>query len=174
MSSGYAPIDIPAGYGEINLYNSQFSPSTVHVKNVAIQRYFRKYLLQKAISVFKWTLPEEWDEMYATRSEEAITFPRTPPAAVTKRMGPTVFSVPSVKEKKSSPFPEWKSWIIAMTAPAARAIIGEPRNLSRSPQNPSHPAIEAMDPNAMRMMGSTSGASASAVPGKGPNDDLTS
>lgn len=57
-------IEIPAGYGDINLYNAQFSPSTVHVKNVAIQRYFRKYLLQKAISVFKWTLPEEWDEDY--------------------------------------------------------------------------------------------------------------
>lgn len=56
--------EIPAGYGEINLYNSQFSPSTVHVKNVNLQRYFRKYLLQKAISVFKWKLPEEWDEDY--------------------------------------------------------------------------------------------------------------
>ena len=64
MSNGYVPTDIPAGYGEINLYNQQFSPSTVHVKNVAIQRYFRKYLLQKALSVFKWTLPEEWDEDY--------------------------------------------------------------------------------------------------------------
>ena len=57
-------FEIPVGYGDINLYNSQFSPSTVHVKNTALQRYFRKYLLQKAISVFKWTLPEEWDEDY--------------------------------------------------------------------------------------------------------------
>ena len=58
------PSEIPMGYGDINLYNAQFSPSTVHVKNTALQRYFRKYLLQKAISVFKWTLPEEWDEDY--------------------------------------------------------------------------------------------------------------
>ena len=57
-------FEIPVGYGDINLYNAQFSPSTVHVKNTALQRYFRKYLLQKAISVFKWTLPEEWDEDY--------------------------------------------------------------------------------------------------------------
>ena len=57
-------FEIPVGYGDIDLYNSQFSPSTVHVKNVALQRYFRKYLLQKAISVFKWNLPEEWDEDY--------------------------------------------------------------------------------------------------------------
>lgn len=57
-------LEVPVGYGDINLYNAQFSPSTVHVKNTALQRYFRKYLLQKAISVFKWTLPEEWDEDY--------------------------------------------------------------------------------------------------------------
>lgn len=55
---------IPASYEVINLYNSSFSPSTVHVKNTGLQRYFRKYLLQKAISVFKWSLPEEWDEDY--------------------------------------------------------------------------------------------------------------
>lgn len=63
MSDGFS-YDIPVGYGDINLYNAQFSPSTVHVKNTALQRYFRKYLLQKAISVFKWTLPEEWDDDY--------------------------------------------------------------------------------------------------------------
>lgn len=62
MSNG--SFEIPVGYGDINLYNAQFSPSTVHVKNTALQRYFRKYLLQKAISVFKWTLPKEWDEDY--------------------------------------------------------------------------------------------------------------
>ena len=56
--------DIPASYDVINLYNSSFSPSTVHVKNTGLQRYFRKYLLQKAISVFKWQLPEEWDPDY--------------------------------------------------------------------------------------------------------------
>ena len=51
-------------YDYINLYSASRSPSTVHVKNTRLQRYFRKYLLQKAFSVFKWTLPEEWDEDY--------------------------------------------------------------------------------------------------------------
>lgn len=51
-------------YNYINLYNASRSPSTVHVKNTALQRFFRKYLLQKAISVFKWNLPEEWDRDY--------------------------------------------------------------------------------------------------------------
>ena len=51
-------------YDQINLYSASRSPSTVHVKNTALRRYFRKYLLQKAISVFKWTLPDEWDRDY--------------------------------------------------------------------------------------------------------------
>ena len=51
-------------YDFINIYNSRRSPSTVHVKNSRLQKYFRKYLLQKAISVFKWTLPESWDKDY--------------------------------------------------------------------------------------------------------------
>ena len=51
-------------YQARNIYNAVRSPSTVHVKNTRLQRYFRKYLLQKAMSVFKWTLPEEWDRDY--------------------------------------------------------------------------------------------------------------
>lgn len=61
LNSGF---EIPMGYGDINIYNADFSPSTVHCKNTYLQRYFRKYLLQKAISVFKWNLPDEWDEDY--------------------------------------------------------------------------------------------------------------
>ena len=55
---------IPADYDLINLYNAARSPSTVHVKNSRLRKYFQKYLLQKAISVFKWTLPDEWDKDY--------------------------------------------------------------------------------------------------------------
>ena len=51
-------------YDYINLYNAMRSPSTVHVKNTRLRNYFRKYLLQKAMSVFKWTLPDEWDRDY--------------------------------------------------------------------------------------------------------------
>lgn len=51
-------------YDYINLYNASRSPSTVHVKNTRLQRYFRKYLLQKAMSVFKWNIPKEWDKDY--------------------------------------------------------------------------------------------------------------
>ena len=55
---------VPFDYQTLNYYNAQRSPSTVHVKNTRLRKYFRKYLFQKAISVFKWTLPEEWDKDY--------------------------------------------------------------------------------------------------------------
>lgn len=54
----------PFDYQTLNWYNSQRSPSTVHVKNTRLRRYFRKYLFQKAISVFDWNIPEEWDKDY--------------------------------------------------------------------------------------------------------------
>ena len=55
---------IPESYNYINMYNSGFSPSSVHVKNTALHHFFRRYLLQKAISVFKWNLPETWNPFY--------------------------------------------------------------------------------------------------------------
>ena len=55
---------IPAEYDYINTYNANFSPSTVHVKNTALQRFFRRYLLQTATSVFNWQLPETWNRDY--------------------------------------------------------------------------------------------------------------
>lgn len=54
----------PFDYQTMNLYNANRSPSTVHIKNTRLRRYFRKYLFQKAISVFKWNIPEEWDKDY--------------------------------------------------------------------------------------------------------------
>lgn len=56
--------DIPVLYDYKNTYNSMIEPSTVHVANTGLGFYFRKYLLQKAISVFKWSLPETWAENY--------------------------------------------------------------------------------------------------------------
>lgn len=56
--------NIPAEYDYINYYNAQMDPSTVHIKNTAVNRYFVKYLLQKAISVFEWQLPPLWAKNY--------------------------------------------------------------------------------------------------------------
>lgn len=51
-------------YDFINAYNATMSPSTVHVKNTGLARFFKRYLLQEAFSVFDWTLPESWDKNY--------------------------------------------------------------------------------------------------------------
>lgn len=57
----------PSSYEFINLYNSQVNPSTVHVKNTALSWYFKRYLLQKLISVYEFTgLPDEWAFNYFT------------------------------------------------------------------------------------------------------------
>ena len=52
----------PFDYATQNWYNFERSPSTIHVKNTELRCYFFKYLMQKAMSVFKWQLPEEWDK----------------------------------------------------------------------------------------------------------------
>lgn len=54
----------PYAYNEINTYNGALTPSTVHVKNTALARFFKRYLLQEAMSVFSWTMPETWDKAY--------------------------------------------------------------------------------------------------------------
>lgn len=64
MSESLFNTSEPYDYQTMNYYNSQRSPSTVHCKNTRLRRYFRKYLFQKAISVFKWTIPEAWDKDY--------------------------------------------------------------------------------------------------------------
>ena len=56
--------DLPIYYNYINATNSQISPSTVHVRNSALAMYYRRYLLQRAMSVFKWEAPEQCNMDY--------------------------------------------------------------------------------------------------------------
>ena len=55
---------VPFMYDYINCANSIVSPSDVHVQGTALNNYFKRYLMQKAISVFKWELPENWAKNY--------------------------------------------------------------------------------------------------------------
>ena len=64
MSNEVFKENPPFDYQTLNYYNASRSPSTVHVKNTRLRRFFKKYLFEKAISVFKWTLPDEWDKDY--------------------------------------------------------------------------------------------------------------
>lgn len=54
----------PYYYNYINAETSQVTPSTVHVKESGLCRYFTKYLLQKAMSVFEWDIPDTWNKDY--------------------------------------------------------------------------------------------------------------
>lgn len=56
--------NLPIFYDYGNVVASSVTPSTVHSTDNALSAFFQKYLLQKAISVFKWELPKSWDRDY--------------------------------------------------------------------------------------------------------------
>lgn len=57
--------DLPYTYDYMNIVNSSVNPSMVHVHNTGLQRYYVRYLLQKAMSVYKFeNIPETWDINY--------------------------------------------------------------------------------------------------------------
>lgn len=56
--------DIPIYYDYANVLDSIIQPSTQHIHNTALARFFKRYLLMKAIAVFKWKLPATWDADY--------------------------------------------------------------------------------------------------------------
>ena len=55
---------IPALYENINTYNAQFKPSTVHARNTALTAYFERFFMQKVFSVYDIRLPDGWDKSY--------------------------------------------------------------------------------------------------------------
>lgn len=54
----------PILYDHRNAVVSAERPGTVHTIDNATYHYFRRYLLQKAMSVFRWRLPEWWSMDY--------------------------------------------------------------------------------------------------------------
>lgn len=54
----------PYYFDYINTQNAEIRPSTFHVHDTGLAIFYRRYLLQKAISVFKWKLPDEWSKDY--------------------------------------------------------------------------------------------------------------
>ena len=57
-------MNAPYMYDYINAETYNVNPSTVHAANTATAAYYRRYLLQKAMSVFEWIVPENWDKDY--------------------------------------------------------------------------------------------------------------
>lgn len=57
-------IEVPANYQLQNLINSAYNPSYFHVENTYLTDYFRRYLFNKAVSIFDFDIPETWDRDY--------------------------------------------------------------------------------------------------------------
>ena len=60
-------MDGITGYGCTsfqNYANGKQCPTTVHITNTPLSRFFQRYLLQKAMSVYKFGLPEHWSREY--------------------------------------------------------------------------------------------------------------
>lgn len=55
----------PYYYNYINAKSGMISPSMVHIHNTAAASFFRRYLMERAKSVYEWKMPEEWAENYA-------------------------------------------------------------------------------------------------------------
>ena len=56
---------MPFDYKQINLYNGQIRPSTVHCRNTALVNYHASYLFKKILSCFEFVnLPKDWAENY--------------------------------------------------------------------------------------------------------------
>lgn len=54
----------PYSYQFINETYGTITPSTIHVQDSMLTAYFRKYLLQKVLSVFEWKIPKTWSKDY--------------------------------------------------------------------------------------------------------------
>ena len=56
--------DLPHEYNWVNVYNRNYSPSTIHAYNTQLAEFFRKYLMERAMSVYEWKLPKEVNPYY--------------------------------------------------------------------------------------------------------------
>lgn len=55
---------IPVQYDYINSEVSTNSPNSIHAQNTQLGKFFSKYLLQKAMSVFEFKLEKNWEKNY--------------------------------------------------------------------------------------------------------------
>lgn len=53
-------MNVPIFYNQANSYNWSQKPFSMFTQDNALARFYQRYLLQKAISVFDWKLPENW------------------------------------------------------------------------------------------------------------------
>lgn len=54
----------PFTYEFLNTVESETPQAFIRIHNTGASRFFKRYLMQDAISIFKWTLPDTWDSDY--------------------------------------------------------------------------------------------------------------
>lgn len=54
----------PYSYQYLNEISGQIPQAFIRIHNTGVSRFFKKYLMQDAVSVLKWTLPDTWDADY--------------------------------------------------------------------------------------------------------------
>lgn len=47
-----------------NMTDARLNPAPINAKNKRVTLFYQRYLLQKAISIFKWKLPETWSKNF--------------------------------------------------------------------------------------------------------------
>lgn len=54
-------MELPVYWNYNMVANSVIQPSTIRIRDTELHRFFVRYLLQDAMSVFKWNFPINWD-----------------------------------------------------------------------------------------------------------------
>lgn len=57
-------MDIPVDYTYINAVNGQKNPSTIHTQNIALTKFFERYLIDDFLGQWEVKLPETWAYNY--------------------------------------------------------------------------------------------------------------
>ena len=60
----YPNANPPIYYDYASMIGSVIQNSNIHVTNTGLSRYYQRYFLQRAISVFEWKCPETWAKNY--------------------------------------------------------------------------------------------------------------
>lgn len=65
MTLNDAGIGAPYTFNYANVNTSIHNPSTMHTSDVGLTWFFERYLLERAMSNFKWSMPDTWEKYYA-------------------------------------------------------------------------------------------------------------
>ena len=57
-------MDVPVKYRAMNIANASVSPYGVHTTDNATTAFYCRYLMKRAMSAIKLTLPDSWAENY--------------------------------------------------------------------------------------------------------------